>query len=129
MGTIWVYLPMTQRKRMKYTEMFGQNSFMSSLVNLFINYPIYLVYTRGATIMCLGIWYIVSEATFCYVIDFDISQWTVVHRVTQKKMKNNAYVWSKLEFAAVIWDPSQQIYQDDIESIQKSFIIYSYIRR
>lgn len=35
-----------------------------------------------------------------------------------------AYVRSRLEFASVIWNPYQQIYIDDIESIQKQFVIY-----
>ena len=35
-----------------------------------------------------------------------------------------AYVRSRLEFASVIWNPSTNIYKDDIESIQKQFVIY-----
>lgn len=35
-----------------------------------------------------------------------------------------AYVRSKLEFGAVIWDPYQQIYRDELESVQKGFLIY-----
>lgn len=35
-----------------------------------------------------------------------------------------AYVRSRLEFASTIWNPASQIYKDDIESIQKQFIIY-----
>lgn len=35
-----------------------------------------------------------------------------------------AYVRSRLEFASTIWNPAAQIYVDDIESIQKQFVIY-----
>ena len=35
-----------------------------------------------------------------------------------------AYVRSRLEFASPIWNPSAQVYKDDIESIQKQFVIY-----
>lgn len=35
-----------------------------------------------------------------------------------------AYVRSKLEFAAPIWDPFQANYKSDIESIQKQFLLY-----
>lgn len=35
-----------------------------------------------------------------------------------------AYVRSRLEFASVIWNPYVNIYVDDIESIQKQFVIY-----
>lgn len=35
-----------------------------------------------------------------------------------------AYVRPKLEFGSVIWNPRQGIYKDDIESIQKQFVIY-----
>lgn len=35
-----------------------------------------------------------------------------------------AYVRSRLEFASTIWNPAAQIYIDDIESIQKQFVIY-----
>lgn len=35
-----------------------------------------------------------------------------------------AYVRSRLEFASPIWNPSAQMYKDDIESIQKQFVIY-----
>lgn len=35
-----------------------------------------------------------------------------------------AYVRSKLEFGSVIWDPYQQVYRDDLESVQKSFIVF-----
>lgn len=35
-----------------------------------------------------------------------------------------AYVRSKLEFGSVLWDPYQQIYRDEIESVQKGFLIY-----
>lgn len=34
-----------------------------------------------------------------------------------------AYVRSKMEFASVIWSPYQSVYIDDIESIQKQFMI------
>lgn len=37
----------------------------------------------------------------------------------------NAYVRSKLEFASVISDPYQQCYSDDIESVQKQFVMYA----
>lgn len=40
------------------------------------------------------------------------------------KVLYTAYVRSKLEFGSVIWDPYQQIYRDDIESIQKQFVMY-----
>ena len=35
-----------------------------------------------------------------------------------------AYGRSRLEFASTIWNPTAQIYIDDIESIQKQFVIY-----
>lgn len=35
-----------------------------------------------------------------------------------------AYVRSRLEFASIIWNPAASIYKDDIESIQKQFVIY-----
>lgn len=35
-----------------------------------------------------------------------------------------AYVRSRLEFASAIWNPAAQIYIDDIESVQKQFVIY-----
>ena len=35
-----------------------------------------------------------------------------------------AYVRSRLEFASTIWNPSSNVYKDDIESIQKQFVIY-----
>lgn len=35
-----------------------------------------------------------------------------------------AYVRSRLEFASTIWNPYVNIYIDDIESIQKQFVIY-----
>lgn len=35
-----------------------------------------------------------------------------------------AYVRSRLEFASTIWNPAASIYKDDIESIQKQFVIY-----
>lgn len=35
-----------------------------------------------------------------------------------------AYVRSRLEYASTIWNPTAQIYIDDIESIQKQFVIY-----
>lgn len=35
-----------------------------------------------------------------------------------------SYVRSRLEFASVIWNPYQQIYKDDIESIQRQFVMY-----
>ena len=37
----------------------------------------------------------------------------------------NAYVRSKLEFVSVIWNPYQQNYSDDIESVQKQFVMYA----
>lgn len=40
------------------------------------------------------------------------------------KMLYAAYARSKLEFAAIIWDPYQRVYKDDIESVQKSFLLY-----
>nr|AEG42077.1 putative non-LTR retrovirus reverse transcriptase [Mayetiola destructor] len=44
--------------------------------------------------------------------------------IETKKKLYLAYVRSKLEFASVIWSPYQDIYKDDIESIQKQFVIY-----
>lgn len=35
-----------------------------------------------------------------------------------------AYVRSRLEFASSIWNPSSNVYKDDIESIQKQFVIH-----
>lgn len=35
-----------------------------------------------------------------------------------------AYVRSKLEFGSVIWNPYQRVYRDDIESVQKQFVIH-----
>lgn len=35
-----------------------------------------------------------------------------------------AYVRSRLEFASTIWNPASGVYIDDIESIQKQFVIY-----
>lgn len=35
-----------------------------------------------------------------------------------------AYVRSRLEFASTIWNPSSEVYKDDIESIQKQFVIH-----
>ncbi|XP_037030482.1 uncharacterized protein LOC119070318 [Bradysia coprophila] len=35
-----------------------------------------------------------------------------------------AYVRSRLEFASPIWNPAAQVYKDDIESVQKQFVIY-----
>lgn len=40
------------------------------------------------------------------------------------KLLYTAYVRSKLEFAAPIWDPFQANYKADIESIQKQFLLY-----
>lgn len=41
-----------------------------------------------------------------------------------KRILYLAYVRSRLEFASVIWSPHQTIYMDDIESVQKQFVIY-----
>lgn len=35
-----------------------------------------------------------------------------------------AYVRSRLEFASTVWNPSSDVYKDDIESIQKQFVIH-----
>lgn len=41
------------------------------------------------------------------------------------KVLYTSYVRSKLEFGSVIWDPYQSTYSDDIESVQKQFVIYA----
>lgn len=41
------------------------------------------------------------------------------------KILYTSYVRSKLEFGSVIWDPFQEVYRDDIESIQKQFLMYA----
>lgn len=41
------------------------------------------------------------------------------------KLLYTAYVRPKLEFAVVIWEPYQQTYRNDIESVQKQFINYA----
>lgn len=41
------------------------------------------------------------------------------------KVLYTSYVRSKLEFAAVIWDPHSEIYKDDIESVQRQFVMYA----
>lgn len=35
-----------------------------------------------------------------------------------------SYVRSKLEFGSIIWDPYQQVYRDELESVQKGFIVF-----
>lgn len=35
------------------------------------------------------------------------------------------YVRSKLEFASVIWEPYSEVYKNDIESVQKQFVLYT----
>ncbi len=37
----------------------------------------------------------------------------------------NAYVRSKLEFGSIIWDPYQECYSEDIESVQRQFVLYA----
>lgn len=44
--------------------------------------------------------------------------------IETQKILYLAYVRSKLEFGSVIWSPKQSIYRDDIESVQKQFVIY-----
>lgn len=44
--------------------------------------------------------------------------------VNTQKILYIAYVRSRLEFASVIWNPYQEIYRADIESIQKQFVIH-----
>lgn len=41
------------------------------------------------------------------------------------KVLYTSYVRSKLEFGSVIWDPASEINRDDIESIQKQFVMYA----
>lgn len=41
------------------------------------------------------------------------------------KVLFTSYVRSKLEFASVIWDPYSEVYRNDIESVQKQFVIYA----
>lgn len=41
------------------------------------------------------------------------------------KVLYTSYVRSRLEFASVIWDPHSQVYRDEIESIQKQFVMYA----
>lgn len=36
-----------------------------------------------------------------------------------------SYVRSRLEFGSVIWDPHQECYSNDIESVQKQFVLYA----
>lgn len=37
----------------------------------------------------------------------------------------SAYVRSKLEFGSVIWDPYQKCYIEDLESVQRQFVLYA----
>lgn len=53
-----------------------------------------------------------------------------IHRISNGRFTKEtlkilylSYVRSKLEFASTIWSPYQQVYIDDIESIQKQFVI------
>lgn len=39
-------------------------------------------------------------------------------------MLYTSYVRSKLEFGSVIWEPYQEVYCDDLESVQKNFLMY-----
>lgn len=41
------------------------------------------------------------------------------------KVLYTAYIRSKLEFGAVVWDPYLEIYCIDIESIQRQFVLYA----
>lgn len=44
-------------------------------------------------------------------------------KVKTLKILYCAYVRTRLEFASVIWSPYQEVYKDDIESVQKQFMI------
>lgn len=65
---------------------------------------------------------IISSARQCWGCIKSKSRNTFM--LSTQKLLYTSFVRSKLEFGSVIWDPYQQIYQDDIESVQKSFLIY-----